>query len=235
MSNNIVVSHDLTHDWLEKRAKAFAEIDRQLIQGLKNSGTGLTLDHLQLLIEHKNPFPVMDEILLGWKMFYKELWIECDFTNLIIPKRKKGFNRLIVVAQGMTPNRVYDLMKKLMPVRKFTDNLDIIVSDRAATENYAIWVRDRAEADEELKDLSANDLKTKNIPGITFEERCLYEIKFFKETNKHLDTKNITLCSGSRLPYGHVPFVHLDVSEVRMHWDGPDYHYPNMRSRAVVS
>jgi hypothetical protein len=236
MPTNIVVGQDLTPDWLKRRTKAFAEIDRQLVQAFESPGNGLTLGHIQLLIEHKNPFPVMDEILLGWKMFYKELFgIECDFANLAIPKRKKGFDRLIVVAKGMTPMKLYAKVKELCPAWKYMDNLDPITSERKADRDYTIWVRDRVEADEELKNLSASDLKAKDVPGITLEERLLYELKFFKEAGKHLDVTNVTLCSGSRNPDGSVPNVTWDGSKVRVGWYDPDDQGGRLRSRQAVS
>jgi len=46
----------LTPDWLRKRSGIFTELDRQLIQGLENPGTGLTLDQLQLVTKHQHPF-----------------------------------------------------------------------------------------------------------------------------------------------------------------------------------
>lgn len=56
MMNETVVSPDLMLDWLEKKRNIFGELDRQLIRGLKNAGSGLTLDHLQAVVEHRNPF-----------------------------------------------------------------------------------------------------------------------------------------------------------------------------------
>lgn len=56
MPNTIVVSSDLTLDWLEKRRNLFKEIESQLIKGLKAPGNGLSLDHLQALVEHRDPF-----------------------------------------------------------------------------------------------------------------------------------------------------------------------------------
>ncbi len=236
MSKIIVVGQDLTLDWLKRRTKMFAEIERQTTQSLENPGTGLTLDHLQSVIEHKNPFPKVDEILLGWKLFYKELFeLELDFANLVIPKRKKGFDRLIVVAKGMTPNKLFAKCKELFPVWKYADNLDTITSDRKADHDYVIWVRDRVEADEEMKNKSANSLKRDGIIGVTLEERLLYELKFFKETGKHLDIVNWTLCSGSRYSYDFVPYVHLYDGKVHVNWYNADHQHDYLRSRQVVS
>ncbi len=59
MREKIVVSPDLTPDWrswLDKKRNIFDELDRQLIRGLETPGSGLTLDQLQLAVEHRNPF-----------------------------------------------------------------------------------------------------------------------------------------------------------------------------------
>lgn len=149
------------------------------------------------------------DLIQDWQDFYYDVFgIKADFSNLVIPEKRKGFDRLIVVAQGVTPQYLYDKCDGLFKVWKWTDkNLDeIVVSDRTAKNGaYAIWVRDRVEADEELRNLSANQLKKQGMPGITLEERLIYELKYFKETGKHLDIKNWTLCLGSRYSDGFVP------------------------------
>ncbi len=89
------------------------------------------------------------------------------------------------------------------------------------------------EADEELKNKSANMLAEAGIKGETLPERLLHELKYFTDTGKHLDVKNTTLCSGSRDPYGVVPLVDwLSVAGgMRMHWCGLD----DLRARAAVT
>jgi len=48
-------------------------------------------------------------LLADWQEFYRGLFgLEIDLSGLSVPGRKKGFDRLIVVAQGMTPQRLYD-------------------------------------------------------------------------------------------------------------------------------
>ena len=195
-----------------------------------------TPEELDMFLKGQNPFIMGDDILADWSMFYLDTFgITKDFSGLIIPKKKKGFDRLIIVAEGMTPNVLFDKTKEFTPAWKYRDNLDEIVSGRKADHDYAVWVRERVEADEELKNLSANDLKEKNILGITLEERLLYGLKFFKETRGHLDIKNWTLCSGSRNPGGGGPFVDLFSDEVYVYWYGSDDADDRLRSRAVVS
>ena len=183
-----------------------------------------------------NPYA---ELLADWQVFYRDVFgIEADFSNLTIPTKQAGFDRLLVLAQGMTPQRLYDKCKELFPSWKYTDDdLDkIVTSDRTAKDGaYAIWIRDRVEADEELKNLSANQLKQQNISGITLEEREIYELKFFKETGKHLDIQNWTLCSGSRCSDGYVPGAGWDGDGFKVGRGGPSDADGLLRSRQAVS
>jgi hypothetical protein len=139
----------------------------------------------------------------------------------------------------MTPQRLYDKCKELFPCSKWTDSdLDkIVISERTAQNNaYASWFRNRTEADKELKNLSANELKKRPIVGITFEERLVFELKFHLESEKHehLDMDNVTLCSGSRDGDGHVPFVDWHDSRLSVYWYAPDDCGDNLRARAAV-
>lgn len=160
--------------------------------------------------------------------------IELDFASVRIPKQRRGFARLIVVAKGITLDRICSVMGKLgfAPVGA---NLDGIVSDRTAENgSYAIWVRDRQEADEEMKYLSAKDLKERGISGVTIEEHFLHEIAyFFVEFGNHLDVEDATLCSGSRSPDGGVPYVRCGGARVGVR--GYDHYCCTGRLRARVA
>ena len=98
-------------------------------------------------------------------------------------------------------------------------------------------MRARIEADKEYKNKSANDLKKEQILGITLLERLLMEPDYYVETKKHLDRKSITLCAGSRISDGNVPYVHWNVEdgELYVHWGNPDRRYGFLRTRAVGS
>lgn len=97
--------------------------------------------------------------------------------------------------------------------------------------------KDTQEADEDLKNLSANDLKKKCIEGITLRERLIFEWDYFKETGEHLDVKNITLCSGSRSSDGDVPSASWDPAYRRFYvdWYFPGNRSDDLRSRSAVS
>jgi len=197
----------------------------------------INLQQLQAFLEHRNPFKAVDYIK-DWQNFYKEIFgIDVDLSNIEIPKKKSGFDRLIIVAQGMTPQKLFDKCKELFPCWKWTDkNLDEIVNSERTSKDgaYAVWFRNQIEADEDLQNLSANDLKKRDIPGITLEERLLFELKYFKETGKHLDVENITLCSGSRYSDGRVPDVDWCLGELAVGWYDPARCRAVLRSRRAV-
>lgn len=196
----------------------------------------VTKSNLQKFLRGDTPKGEGVKLLIEWQLFYKKHFdLDKDFSTLRIPERKEGFDRLIVVAEGMTPEKIFARMKSLMPASKYWNNLNEITSDRKADKDYAIWVRDRVEADEELKNKSANNLKKEGIPGITLEERLLYELKYFEEAGKHLDVQNVTLCAGSRGPHGYVSCMYWHNGGVRVDWDDPGSSSVGLRARAAVS
>ena len=240
MEKPAVVSSDLTPDWLEKRDRMTSELFHQLRRGVMEPGKGLNLYQLGKFLEHQNPFVTPASKIEEWREFYKDVfgW-DKDFSNLQIPPEREGFGWLIIVAEGLTLNRVFDKCTKRMKAWRWADNLDRAVpkNDREAKTDYAIWVRDRVEADEELKNLSANQLTEKGILGITLLERLILELFYFWNTRgKHLDRKNVTLCAGSRRSGGHVPGVHWRSNDrLRVAWGHPVDSAGGLRARAVVS
>jgi hypothetical protein len=175
-----------------------------------------------------------------WQVSYRDVCnFTCDISGLHIPAPREGFTRLIIVAQGMDPQRAFSQCNQLFPAWKYTeDSLDTAVptNDRDPKNgSYAIWMRDRVEADEELANKSANDLKQEKISGNTLLERLLLELKYFGETGKHLDINNVTACTGSRYSDGRVPRVYWGGVRLRVDWDSVGNRYPSWRSREVVS
>ncbi|OGZ83261.1 MAG: hypothetical protein A2416_00380 [Candidatus Staskawiczbacteria bacterium RIFOXYC1_FULL_37_52] len=184
--------------------------------------------------------PSDEELLEDWVKFYQDVFqLKLTFNGaLIVPARKPGFDRLLVLAKGMTPQRLYDKCDELFPSWKYTDsNLDeVIKSDRTAKNgHYAVWVRNRQEADEENWNFSADQLKRLGTPEITLEEREVYELKFFKETDDHMDKSNRTLCPGSRHTLGNVPSADWGGGGFGVDWHSPGSHCCRLRSRSVVS
>ena len=191
------------------------------------------------MIKSETPTPVdnVQSQLVSWQNFYHKLGITVDISKLKIPASQPGFTRLILVPEGMTSNKAIALLKKKMSVWQYAEDLDTIASVRDANGAYVIRVRDRQEADEELKNLSADDLKKYGVNCITLVERLLYEMKFFAETGKHLDEKSWTLCSGSRDSGGGVPSVRWlpNYGRVAVFWDYADNRAGGFRGRVAVS
>lgn len=150
--------------------------------------------------------------LADWQKFYNEVFgLKEDFSSLTVPAHRNGFDRLIVVAEGLSVEGAYQKCNKLyIGCKKYTDrSLDetIPTNDRVPTATYAVWIRDRVEADQELKNRSANQLKQAGVNCITLSEHLLHELNHFWATGKHLNIENRTLCAGSRSSEGNVPLV----------------------------
>ena len=175
----------------------------------------------------------------SWQIFYQKFFnIDLDISSIRIPERKLGFDRLIVVADGLTIKQVYDVCAKHFPCFCYTDDLDkaITKDDRDFDKgSYAIWIRDRVEADKELKRLSAYQIRERGILGITLLERLIFEVKYFSERGEHLDIENWTLCSGTHDSDGLVPYVFWWDGRLRVGMSIPGGRHVFLRARATVS
>ena len=199
----------------------------------------LSPEELELFLKKKNPFALLSDILLDWQNFWERMGVHADLRKVKVPKKPKGFDRLLV--NPMTPQKAYDLCLSKFKCWKYTsESLDKIISheDRSAVGGaYAVWVRERVEADEENKNRPANDLAKINFSGITLTERLIYELKYFDETGNHLDVSNWTLCSGSRHSGGGVPLVHWGsgYSGMFVRYSRPADSHDFLRYRQTVS
>lgn len=199
----------------------------------------ITRRSFQTFLRSGNSEKTIPELISEWKEFYlKYFKIKADFSgiNITIPEDPE-FTRLIIVAQGITINQIYDVCAASFPCQRYRDDLDkwVYKNDRNPKKgNYAVWFRDRQEADEELADFSADQLAEKNILGITLLERLVYEYKYFKETGEHLDILNWTLCSGSRGGGGPVPGVGWRGGKFKVDWAYSCGHARGLRSRVAV-
>lgn len=173
---------------------------------------------------------------MEWEIFYKKHFnLVLDYV--IVPNHQLGFDRLIFVAKGLTLNQVYDACAKQFPSWRYENDLDrnITQNDRDPKNGaYAIWVRDCQPADEENKNLSADQLVTQQVKGITLLERMLYELKYHDETSNHLDMESVTLCSGSRDSKGMVPIAYWKEEEFGINWYHQDGSNDILRARSVV-
>lgn len=160
----------------------------------------------------KELFSIVDEYLElreVWVKFYKDQfdWT-VDFSQVIIPEKPEGDDwRLIFIAKGLTINLAFDKASKLFPTWRYAEDLDKAITKnvRNTQNNYAIWVKDGAEPDQEFLGKSTKQADPDMKLGVTLLERIILEMKYFLETGEHLDIKGLTFCSGSRSSGGNVP------------------------------
>lgn len=70
-------------------------------------------------------------LLVSWETLYsKHLGKEYDFTNVVVPPKREGFDRLIVIPQGITNMELWACLKKLMPCYSWYTDLNAITSVR---------------------------------------------------------------------------------------------------------
>lgn len=180
----------------------------------------------------------IDEQVADWVQFYQAVFgLELDPAKISLPAFRDGFGWIVLVTKGLTRNAVFELCKKRFPSWRYYDNLDTAVTgnDREATETYAIRVRDRVEADEENRNLSANRTKDAGIKGLTNLERMLLELWYHWKTEQHLDQKTVTICAGSRYADGYVPTSNSHVDKFKVYFVHPDFALDVWRVREVVS
>jgi hypothetical protein len=136
---------------------------------------------------------------------------------------------------GVKTSNIFKEMQKLFDVWSYYDDTRLDNDFPAPQKTTTRYFEKNIEADEEFKNMSANDLERQGIKGITLRERLLMEIEYFKETGGHLDIDNITLCSGSRNSDGSVPGVgwYGDDRKVCVDWYGPSRSYLSLRARAA--
>lgn len=179
--------------------------------------------------------------IIAWYEQHGATKLSASDISRIVPKRKPGFDRLIVVAPGMTPNRCCESLQRQFGAEKLWrshDDLDCAVESVRKTDKlYAVWVRDRQEADDESANKSADQFEQKNCE--TLEERLIHEGLYFQEHKKHLDVVNVTLCAGSRARDGGlVPSVGFDSAFGQVYvgafWCDPSLRVPGLRVRSVV-
>jgi hypothetical protein len=178
-----------------------------------------------------------------WKNIYKN-WFdkEINISDIKIPKDynpEKHFG--LIIPGNLTMNEIAAVMRDKIKQDQSTsfklEYLDgrVTKNDRPVDKSYAILFKNNVEADEDLKELSANQLAERGIKGITLKERLLMEIFYFEKTGKHLDAKSVTLCSGSRYFEDSIPIIQWHLGAFRCGVERSSGAGPALRARSVVS
>ncbi|MBI5221936.1 MAG: hypothetical protein HY980_00335 [Candidatus Magasanikbacteria bacterium] len=136
-------------------------------------------------------------------------------------------------------NRIWSECRNHYPASSYYgDDLERAVRDHQRTTAngpYMARFRARVEADEENKNLSANELAKQGGKYITLPERLMLgDFIWWLTGGFHLDLLNWTLCAGSRGRGGYVPCVRWDGSGLRVNYYHPGPAGDYVRARSAV-
>lgn len=238
--------------FLENKRKFLNEVSRQMDQGFLNPGTGLGLDQCHMFVEHQNPFLDVDALLDEWTCFYKHLGVgEIDFSDIVVPKRRPGFNRLIVIPQGLTLEMTIELCREFFPCyiygAKRPEGVRIIGAGENFESGYALWARNNRETDPKLKGMCVCKCRETNKRFMKLIPRLLFELKFFHERDRHLDENGVsstyTVCPDTyfidedkwvpEISFG--PYIsHKAKSGLHINWGSVESHDVQTGPREVI-
>jgi len=164
-----------------------------------------------------------------------------DFPDELMPEGTEEFSWPFCIP-GIISNEVAFQNGKLnIPRWKYMDKpldavMDLSRGRDAWLHSYIGLAHPNWEADEDLKNLSGNDIENKKINVMMFRERWILGAFLYWLTGEHLDQKTITL-TGSRYLDGRVPVVFFGRSDGRVcvNWSSPGRAGGSLRSRQVVS
>lgn len=187
-----------------------------------------TPEQLDKFLKGKNPFEGLDYsfILNEWeKYFYKIHQLKADFSGVTIPKADDDiFPWFTCIPENFSTERACSGRKQLYFKWKWTDKalddvLDLSFGRDSRKDPYIVRFRANWEADELLKNLSADTIAEKQINASTLKERLLLGDFLYWKHKKHLDVENITLCSGSR--YSDSFMRYSDSFVPCVYWSSP--------------
>ena len=197
----------------------------------------------KILIGDVNPYA---DLLARYEQYSRDVYgKKQDFSGIIIPEAEEGFSWITPVpgSESMTVEEIYyGIKNKLHPAWKWTDKslddvLDFSFGRDGWKDNYTVRFRPNHEADEDLKNLSANDIAGRKINTATIKERLWLGGFLYWSEKIILDRKTITLCAGSRFSVGCVPSVCWvgHYGEMCVYWFKSGGASGRLRSRAAVS
>lgn len=157
--------------------------------------------------------PPLEQIRLDWEIFYDVYFgIRVDLSRIPIPSEKHGFDRIIMIPQGLTLDAAAAACDRAFPCRwNFTPSEDqqSMAQRHPALVGFAVRVRGTTEADPDMTGVNPENMASIGVGILTMNllERLVFELKYYSETGAHLDLRSTTLCTGSRIQGDKIPFV----------------------------
>lgn len=229
--------------------KLWASISKMVLDGARKASE--VAKYLTRIVDDPNFVAILDrppsasvdttpaDWRQDWQKFYQEVFgLTVDFSQVELKDDPGGFGWAVFVASGLTLNGVYAKCRDRFPCSSYYgDDLDKAVphNDRTSATAYAKRFRNRVEADEENKNLSANTLTKQKAQSNTLLERLLLGLWYnWRTGGGHLDLLNWTLCAGSRGRGGSVPSVGWSERQFQVNNYHPDNANDNIRDRSEV-
>lgn len=212
---------DLTPEWIkwyEKYTRIKKELDRQVLQGIRQPGKGLTLAQLQAVVEHRNPFAfeVNEDaarilptsatdiwamnVKAQWEKAYKDMKLDVDFSDIDIRPRP-GFWP-ILMAKGFLIEQFYSkIWGHDRPSRWDNKDLDsTFKSVRSCKDkNYVVWVAASTAPETSLAGCSHEEMDAAGYHLMAVQERIA--LGRWRKANGLPDSfegeKSSTICYGT--------------------------------------
>lgn len=150
-----------------------------------------------------------EQVKKEWMTFYRKYFnLDLNLSHLSIPPHQTGYDRVIVVAGGLTFESLILVMRQHFEVLFANTYLPgyfdhNIISSRTNEQTYAIRVKDNHEAGETyrtsvgIEKLFSDAPEGRPVNEINLKERLLLELKYNDESGDHLDQETFTVCTGS--------------------------------------
>lgn len=191
----------------------------------------------------ENPFVGINfsPALADWEKYYRKIHgLKVDFSGIKIPEAEDNFSWLICRPEKFFAERAFSGGKQLYPRWKYTDKslddvLNMSFGRDGKVESYIVRVRPNWEADEDLKNLSVNQIAESKTNTLCLTERLLLGDFLYWKHHGHLDVDTVTPCSGSRYSDGFVPSVDWRSDKMRVGWFRTDRALDYLRSRQQFS
>ena len=193
------------------------------------------------------PLLNVEAFIADWREFYRQVHsMKVNPPSLKrLPPVTPGFNWGVLVPKGTKPQRAYEMTQSMFSCCKWCGNqsLDEIVNfikeaHTADRQAYVVYCEDSVEPPARLANLSAIQIAERQVNTLGLTDTLLLHGWFYwKSVGKHLDVKNVSLCSASRYSGGGVPGVYWDgyFSKLRVSGYDPGASGGFLRSRQAVS
>lgn len=175
---------------------------------------------------------------LLWWQFYQLMGLgteyQKDVSKLDISPSSVCWNIPVIKGVNFTTENLEKVGIFLWdPIENF--NQTAIRNDRTfAMGSYVIGIRSDLEADDEYRNLSAQDLNFTLFTSIQLNECLILEGGYFLATNHPLDAQTATLCLGSSDSDGRVVGTNwTPEGQLYIHWLDRDWRHPQWRTRLV--